>query len=91
MDARRESEPTPMKNIRRWNGSPSVSSHHAPPSTARRAIVFEAWTKPELLKRWWVRSRLACPCFPARQMFVSGAGTVFVFGTTPPQSPWNSR
>ncbi len=54
MDARRESEPTPMKNrttveqksdrelvvTRTFNGPPR--------------IVFEAWTKPELIKRWWV-------------------------------------
>ena len=53
MDARRDSEPTPMKNpttterksdrelvvTRTFNGPPH--------------IVFEAWTKPELLKRWW--------------------------------------
>jgi uncharacterized protein YndB with AHSA1/START domain len=54
MDARRESEGTPMKN---------------PTSTERRSdrelvvtrtfngparIVFEAWTRPELFKRWWV-------------------------------------
>jgi uncharacterized protein YndB with AHSA1/START domain len=53
MDARRESEPTFVKNrttverkserelvvTRTFNGS------------AR--IVFEAWTKPELLERWW--------------------------------------
>ena len=53
MDARRESEPTPMKN---------------PTTTARKSdrelvvtrtfngparIVFEAWTRPELFKRWW--------------------------------------
>ena len=54
MDARRENEPAPMKNrttverkserelvvIRTFNGP------------AR--IVFEAWTKPELFRRWWV-------------------------------------
>ena len=34
-------------------------------------IVFEAWTKPEMLKRWWAPSRRACPCFPAKRMFVS--------------------
>ena len=53
MDARRRSEPTPMKN---------------PTTTARKSdrelvvtrmfngparIVFEAWTMPELFKRWW--------------------------------------
>jgi len=54
MDARRASEPTPMKN---------------PTTTARKSdrelvvtrtfngqarIVFEAWTRPELFKQWWV-------------------------------------
>jgi len=53
MDARKESESTPLKNrttverkserelvvTRTFNGS------------AR--LVFEAWTKPELFKRWW--------------------------------------
>jgi uncharacterized protein YndB with AHSA1/START domain len=54
MDARRETEPTPMKN----------------PTTAERKserelvvtrtfngpahLVYEAWTKPELFRRWWV-------------------------------------
>jgi uncharacterized protein YndB with AHSA1/START domain len=49
-------------------------------------IVFEAWTKPELLKRWWAP---ACPCFPARRMFVSGAGTVSSSATRP-QRLWRS-
>src|SRR5579863_3328986 len=54
MDTRRESEPTPMKNhttvepkserelvtTRTFNGPPR--------------IVFEAWTTPALIKRWWV-------------------------------------
>jgi uncharacterized protein YndB with AHSA1/START domain len=54
MDARRESEPTPAKNrttveqkserelvfTRTFNGSPR--------------LVFEAWTKPELFRQWWV-------------------------------------
>ena len=53
MDAEKESELTPMKNrttverkaerelvvTRTFNGPPR--------------IVFESWTKPELLKRWW--------------------------------------
>src|SRR5215218_10789006 len=54
MDARRESDSSPMKN----------------PTTAERKserelvvtrtfngpahLVFEAWTKPELFRRWWV-------------------------------------
>ena len=52
-------------------------------------IVFEAWTKPELLKRWWAPKSTGCPCFPARRMFVSGAGTVSSSATRP-QSLWRS-
>ena len=74
-------------------------------------IVFEAWTKAEHMRRWWVpksagitllsceidlrtgggyRSRLACPWFPARWMFVPGAGTVSCSSTLPHHSLWSS-
>ena len=54
MDARRESEPTPMKKratVERKSERELVVTRtfNAPPR-----IVFEAWTKPELFKRWWV-------------------------------------
>ena len=54
MDATRESEPTPMKNrttVERKSERELVVTRtfNAPPR-----IVFEAWTKPELFKRWWV-------------------------------------
>jgi uncharacterized protein YndB with AHSA1/START domain len=53
MDARRESEPTPMKNpttVERKSERELVSTRTFD-GPAR--IVFEAWTKPELLKLWW--------------------------------------
>src|SRR4051812_6706698 len=54
MDAKRESEPTVMKNrttVERKSERELVVRRtvHGP---AR--IVFEAWTRPELFKRWWV-------------------------------------
>ena len=53
MDARRESEPTSMKNRttmeRRSERELVVTRTFNGPAR----IVFEAWTKPELLKRWW--------------------------------------
>ena len=54
MDARRESQSTPMKNrttVERKSERELVVTRtfNAPPR-----IVFEAWTKPELFKRWWV-------------------------------------
>ena len=54
MDARRESEPAPMKNpttVERKSERELVvtRSFNGP---AR--IVFEAWTRPELFTRWWL-------------------------------------
>ena len=54
MDARRESEPVPTKNgttaERRSDRELVVSRTINGPAR----IVFEAWTRPELFKRWWV-------------------------------------
>ena len=53
MDARRESEPTPMKNrttVERKSERELVVTRIF---NGPARIVFEAWTKPELLKRWW--------------------------------------
>ena len=54
MDARRESEPTPMKNrttVERKSEREIVVTRTF---NGPARIVFEAWTKPELFKRWWV-------------------------------------
>src|SRR6478736_2131655 len=54
MDARRESEPTPTKNrttVERKSERELVATRTF---NAPARIVFEAWTKPELFKRWWV-------------------------------------
>ena len=53
MDARRESEPTPKKNRttveRKSERELVVTRTFEGPAR----IVFEAWTKPELFRRWW--------------------------------------
>jgi uncharacterized protein YndB with AHSA1/START domain len=54
MDARRESEPTPTKNrttVERKSEREVVVTRTV---NAPARIVFEAWTRPELFKRWWV-------------------------------------
>ena len=80
MDARRESEPTPMKNrttVERKSERELVVTRTF---NGPARIVFEAWTKPELLKRWWApksfgMSLLSC------EMDVRVGGTYrFVFG-----------
>jgi uncharacterized protein YndB with AHSA1/START domain len=53
MGARSESERTPMKNrttVERKSERELVVTRTF---SAPARIVFEAWTKPELLKRWW--------------------------------------
>src|SRR6478735_2195519 len=54
MDARRESEAAPMKNrttVERKSERELVVTRTF---NAPARLVFEAWTKPELFKRWWV-------------------------------------
>ena len=58
MDARRESEPTPMKNrttVERTSERELVVTRTF---NGPARIVFEAWTKPELFRRWWVPKSL---------------------------------
>jgi uncharacterized protein YndB with AHSA1/START domain len=54
MDARRESEPNPMKNRTRVERKSERELVVTRTFNAPARIVFEAWTKAELLKRWWV-------------------------------------
>src|SRR5678816_1288618 len=54
MDARSESQPTPMKNrttVERKSERELVVTRTI---NGPARLVFEAWTKPELFKRWWV-------------------------------------
>ena len=54
MEATRENEPTPMKNrttLERKSERELVVTRIV---NGPARIVFEAWTRPELFKRWWV-------------------------------------
>ena len=54
MDARRENEPPPMTNrttVERESDRELVTRRTF---DAPARIVFEAWTRPELFKQWWV-------------------------------------
>ena len=53
MDSRTESEPTPMKNratVERKSERDLVVTRTF---DAPAGFVFEAWTRPELLRQWW--------------------------------------
>lgn len=54
MDANKESEPTPMKNpttVERKSERELVVTRTV---NGPARLVFEAWSKPELFKQWWV-------------------------------------
>jgi uncharacterized protein YndB with AHSA1/START domain len=53
MDGRKESEPTPMKSPTRVERKSERELVVTRTFNAPARIVFEAWTEPELLKRWW--------------------------------------
>ena len=87
MDARREGEATPMKNrttVERKSERELVVTRTF---NGPARIVFEAWTKPELFKRWWVpkstgMSLLSC------EMDVRVGGTYrFVFSHASSEQP----
>jgi len=87
MDARRESEPTPMKNRmtveRKSDRELLVTRAFNGPAR----IVFEAWTKPELLKRWWA-PKSSGVSFISCEADVRAGGTYrFVFGHPASEKP----
>jgi len=54
MDTRRESEPTPLKTRTAAERRSERELVFTRTVNGPARIVFEAWTKPELFKRWWV-------------------------------------
>ena len=81
MDARRESEPTPMKNRttveRRSERELVVTRTFNGPAR----IVFEAWTKLELFKQWWVPKSMMGMSLLSCEMDVRAGGKYrLVFG-----------
>jgi len=85
MDVRRESEPTPVKNrtiVERKSERELVVTRTV---NAPARIVFEAWTKPELFKRWWVPKSFALSLLSCELDVRVGGGYRLVFSH--PASP----
>src|SRR5882757_3757018 len=87
MDARRESEPTSMKNrttVERKSERELVVTRTF---NGPARIVFEAWTKPELLKQWWAPKSFGVS-FLSCEAHVRPGGTYrFVFGHPASEHP----
>ncbi len=80
MHARRESEPTPMKNrttVERKSERELVVTRTF---NGPARIVFEAWTKPELLKRWWAPKSTGMSLVSCEADVRVGGRYRFVFG-----------
>src|SRR4051812_7544405 len=61
MDATRENEPAPVKNrttVERKSDREFVVTRTF---NAPARLVFEAWTRPELFKRWWAAKSIGVP------------------------------
>jgi len=80
MDARRENEPAPTKNrttIERTSERELVVTRTI---NGPARIVFEAWTKPELLKRWWAPKSTGLTLLSCEADVRVGGTYRFVFG-----------
>jgi uncharacterized protein YndB with AHSA1/START domain len=80
MDERRESEPTPMNNrttVERKSERELVVTRTF---NGPARIVFEAWTKPELLKRWWAPKSTGVPLLSCEADVRVGGRYRFEFG-----------
>ncbi len=81
MDARNESEPAPMKNrttVERTSERELIATRTF---DAPARIVFEAWTKPELFKQWWVPKSIGVSLLSCELDVRAGGKYRLVFGT----------
>ena len=79
MDARRETEATPMKNrttVERKSERELVVTRTF---NGPARIVFEAWTKPELFRRWWAPKSMGMSLLSCEMDVRVGGGYRLVF------------
>jgi len=80
MDERTESEPTPVKNrtkIERRSERELVVTRTV---NGPARLVFEAWTRPELFKRWWVPRSIGITLLSCELDVRTGGKYRLVFG-----------
>jgi uncharacterized protein YndB with AHSA1/START domain len=87
MDARRNSELTPLKNrttVERKSERETVVTRTF---NGPARIVFEAWTTPKLLKRWWVPKSYGVSFLSCEADARTGGKYRFVFGHASSEQP----
>src|SRR6187401_1116449 len=94
MEARRESEPATMKNIKNPTTVERKSEREVVvtrSSDAPARIVFEAWTEPELFKRWWVPKSIGVSLLACELDVRTGGKYRLVFGDASNQKEFFGR
>src|SRR5437868_13712945 len=81
MDPRSQDELAPMKNITKVERTSDREVVVTRSFDAPARIVFEAWTKPELFKRWWVPKSMGMTLQSCEMDVRVGGGYRLVFGT----------
>ena len=80
MDARRDSEPTPVKNRTTVERKSELEFVVTRTFNAPARLVFEAWTKSELFKQWWVPKSIGMSLLSCEMDVRVGGGYRLVFG-----------
>ena len=80
MDARRESEVAPMKNRTTVERKSERELFVSRIFDAPARIVFQAWTKPELFRQWWVPKSMGMSLLSCEMDVRVGGKYRFVFG-----------
>src|SRR5215469_11564416 len=87
MDARSESEPTPVKNLTTAERKSERELIVTRTFNAPARIVFEAWTTPELLKRWWAPKSFGVTLLSCETDVRTGGTYRFEFGHPASEQP----
>jgi uncharacterized protein YndB with AHSA1/START domain len=80
MDARKESEPARMKNPTKVERKSEREMVVTRTVNGPVRLVFEAWTKPDLFKRWWVPKSMPIPLLSCELDVRAGGKYRLVFG-----------
>src|ERR1041384_483303 len=87
MDARSEVQPSAAKNRTTLEGTSDRELVVTRTFDGPARIVFEAWTKPELLKRWWVPKSFGITLISCEADVRTGGAYRFVFGHPASEQP----
>ena len=87
MDARKESEPAPVKNRTTAERTSERETVVTRTFNGPARIVFEAWTRPELLKRWWAPKSIGISFVSCEIEARTGGTYRFVFAHAASEQP----